>query len=89
FRTRDLSPVEYLEALTARIEDRDDDLGALTEVLPEATASARDAERFYTKTREDELDEILAMRPLAGLPVIAKEKHALAGHTLTQGLLHN
>ncbi|RAE29792.1 amidase, partial [Burkholderia multivorans] len=29
------------------------------------------------------------MRPLAGLPVIAKEKHALAGHTLTQGLLPN
>ena len=42
FRTRELSPVEYLEALTARIEDRDDDLGALTEVVPEATASARE-----------------------------------------------
>lgn len=88
FRTKELSPVEYLTALTERIEAKDPDIGAVTEILPEATASARDAERFYLRTRADDLDDILAMRPLVGLPVIAKEKHAIVGHTLTQGLLH-
>ncbi|MCM1013020.1 MULTISPECIES: amidase [unclassified Brevibacterium] len=87
FRTKDLSPVDYLEALIARIEEKDPDIGAVTEIVEEAAASARDAERFYVRTRPEELDEVLAMRPLAGLPVIAKEKHALAGHTISQGLV--
>ncbi len=68
FRTKELSPVDYLEALTARIEAKDPDIGAVTEILPEAIASARDAERFYLRTRADELDDILAMSRSSACP---------------------
>src|SRR5699024_4361237 len=65
FRTKELSPVEYLEALIGRITAEDERINAVTEVAEEAVT-----------------------RPLLGLPVIAKEKHAIAGRSLTQGLIH-
>lgn len=89
FRTKELSPVEYLDALTARIDEKDGGIGAVTERLEEAAASAREAEQIYATTRADELAEVLAMRPLTGLPVIAKEKHAIAGRSLSQGLIRD
>lgn len=88
FRTKELSPVDYLSAVIGRITSEDERINAVTEVVEEAVTSAKDAERFYAKATADELAEAAATRPLLGLPVIAKEKHALAGRTLTQGLIH-
>src|SRR5699024_9051040 len=66
FRTKELSPVEYLEALIGRITAEDERINAAAADLAEAAVT----------------------RPLLGLPVIAKEKHAIAGRSLTQGLIH-
>lgn len=88
FRTRELSPVEYLDVLIARMADQDERINAVTEYVAQALASAREAEKIYATTNPDNLAEVLAARPLLGLPVLAKEKHALAGHTLSQGLIH-
>src|SRR5699024_6548280 len=88
FRTKELSPVEYLEALIGRITAEDERINAVTEVVEEAVTSAREAERFYANAAADDLAEAAVTRPLLGLPVIAKEKHAIAGRSLTQGLIH-
>ncbi|WP_181273935.1 amidase [Brevibacterium oceani] len=88
FRAKELSPVDYLEAHIGRITHLDDQVNAVTEVVEEAVTSAKDAEKFYANATDDDLAEAAATRPLLGLPVIAKEKHAIAGRGLTQGLLH-
>ncbi len=88
FRTKELSPVDYLDALTARIADREPDINAVTEIVEEARAQAVAAEKVYMTEPAQTLAEVLAARPLLGLPVLAKEKHALAGHTLSQGMVH-
>ena len=88
FRSKELSPVEYLSAQIGRISTEDGRINAVTEVVEEAVTSAREAETFYANATADELAEAAADRPLLGLPVIAKEKHALVGRGLTQGLLH-
>ena len=88
FRTKELSPVEYLEALIGRITAEDERINAVTEVVEEAVTSAREAERFYASAAVDDFAEAAVTRPLLGLPVIAKEKHAIAGRSLTQGLIH-
>src|SRR5699024_8489740 len=78
FRTKELSPVEYLEALIGRITAEDERINAVTEVVEEAVTSAGEAERFYASAAVDDLAEAAVTRPLLGLPVIAKEKHAIA-----------
>ncbi|GAA1855914.1 amidase [Brevibacterium marinum] len=88
FRTKELSPVEFLSAQIGRITTEDERINAVTEVLEEAVTSAKEAEKFYANAEPDDLAEAAATRPLLGLPVIAKEKHAIAGRTLTQGLVH-
>ncbi|WP_166828263.1 amidase [Brevibacterium limosum] len=88
FRSKELSPVDYLTSLLGRITSEDERINAVTEVIEEAVTSAREAEDFYANATSDDLAEAAATRPLLGLPVIAKEKHALAGRGLTQGLLH-
>ncbi|GAA1947580.1 amidase [Brevibacterium antiquum] len=88
FRSKELSPVEYLSAQIGRITTEDDRINAVTEVVEEAVTSAKEAESFYANASSDDLAEAVAARPLLGLPVIAKEKHAIAGRTLTQGLIH-
>ncbi|MGO2029098.1 MAG: amidase [Brevibacterium aurantiacum] len=88
FRSKDLSPVEYLTSQIGRITSEDERINAVTEVVEEAVTSAREAEGFYAHASNDELTEAAAARPLLGLPVIAKEKHAIAGRTLSQGLIH-
>ena len=88
FRSKELSPVDYLTSLIGRITAEDERINAVTEVVEEAVTSAREAESFYVNATDDDLAEAAAARPLLGLPVIAKEKHALAGRGLTQGLLH-
>ena len=88
FRSKELSPVDYLSALIGRITTEDERINAVTEVVEEAVTSAREAERFYANAKPDDLAEAADSRPLLGLPVIAKEKHAIAGRTLSQGLIH-
>lgn len=88
FRSQELSPVDYLSAVIGRITAEDERINAVTEVLEEAVTSAREAEQFYFRATPDNLAEAAVSRPLLGLPVIAKEKHAIAGRTLTQGLVH-
>ncbi|MEV7135017.1 amidase [Arthrobacter sp. NPDC093128] len=80
FRTRELSPVEVMEAVIARAEAVNGEVNALTETLfEEALPAARQAAAKYARGRD--------LTPLLGLPVAAKEKHGLKGRTLSQGLV--
>jgi aspartyl-tRNA(Asn)/glutamyl-tRNA(Gln) amidotransferase subunit A len=80
FRTRELSPVELMEAVIARTEAVNGEINALTETLfDEALPAARLAAAKYARGRD--------ISPLLGLPVAAKEKHGLKGRTLSQGLV--
>ncbi|WP_289020159.1 amidase [uncultured Ornithinimicrobium sp.] len=80
FHRRELSPVEVLRAQVARTEQVDGVVNAFTETLfEEALAGAREAEARY-RAGDD-------IPPLLGLTVATKEKHALAGRTLSQGLV--
>lgn len=80
FRTRELSPVELMEAVIARTEAVNGEINALTETLfEEALPAARQAAAKYARGRD--------LTPLLGLPVAAKEKHGLKGRTLSQGLV--
>ena len=80
FQSRALSPVELLEAVLQRIDAVNPRINALTEQLAdEARESALSAERQYRAGG--------ALAPLLGLPVAAKEKHSLAGHVLSNGLV--
>lgn len=78
FRSRELSPVELMEALITRIEDVDDAVNALSERLFDtALASAREAADRYARGR--------GITPLLGLPVAAKEKHGIAATPCRRG----
>lgn len=80
FRTRELSPVELMDAVIARTEAVNGEINALTETLfDEARLAARQAAAKYARGRD--------LTPLLGLPVAAKEKHGLKGKTLSQGLV--
>ena len=80
FRTRELSPVELMDAVIARTEAVNGEVNALTETLfDEARAAAREAASKYARGRD--------LTPLLGLPVATKEKHGLKGRTLSQGLV--
>lgn len=80
FRTRELSPVELMDAVIARTEAVNGEINALTETLfEEARLAARQAATKYARGRD--------LTPLLGLPVAAKEKHGLKGRTLSQGLV--
>ncbi|WP_241896996.1 hypothetical protein [Brevibacterium epidermidis] len=57
FRSKELSPVDYLEALIGRITAEDERINAVTEVVEEAVTSAREAETFYTNATDDDLAE--------------------------------
>ncbi|MEB8340268.1 amidase [Streptomyces endophyticus] len=82
FEKRELSPVELLEAVATRAERAEGAVNAFTEQLrDEARAQAREAEaRFLGKGGG-------APRPLEGIPVATKEKHAIEGRSLTEGSL--
>ncbi|MEC5180377.1 amidase [Arthrobacter sp. CG_A4] len=80
FRSRELSPVELMNAVIARTGDVNGGINALTETLfEEAMPAARQAAASYARGRD--------LTPLLGLPVAAKEKHGLKGRTLSQGLV--
>lgn len=81
FRARELSPVELLQAIIDRTQKFEPHINAFTEeMFDEALAGARDAESRYRGQGPDP-------RPLEGIPVAAKEKHSIAGKSLTEGSL--
>lgn len=80
FRSRELSPAELLRAQIERTAQVNGAVNALTETLfDEALVQARQAEARYGAGGD--------LPPLLGLPVATKEKHAIAGRTLSQGLM--
>ena len=81
FRARDLSPVEYMEAVVARAEAAEPSVGALADTyFPQAIKAARGAEeRYMGRGRRP--------RALEGLPVAIKDEMAVAGQRNTQGSL--
>lgn len=82
FARRALSPVELMRAVVDRAEKVEPRINAFTERLfDEALEQARHAEARYLGK------DGLAPRPLEGIPVAAKEKHAILGRTLTEGSL--
>ncbi|MEB8340271.1 amidase [Streptomyces endophyticus] len=82
FEKREVSPVELLEAVIDRAERVEPTLNAFSHRrYDEARAQARESEaRFLGKGGG-------APRPLEGIPVATKEKHALAGEEMTEGSL--
>lgn len=80
YRSRDLSPVEHLESLIARVESRDGQINAVMERLYDtAETASREAERRYARDAGEPLP------PLLGLPVLAKEIHSMVGLGATRG----
>ena len=83
----DFTPSEVMASTLARIRDVNGDratgINAFTEVLDdEATSQAASAtERLHAARRRGD-----QLPLLFGIPVATKEKHALAGRTLEQGL---
>ncbi|MER7700188.1 amidase family protein [Streptomyces sp. NPDC096095] len=78
FARRALSPVELMRAVVERAEKVEPRVNAFTERLfDEALEQARHAEARYLGRGGP------APRPLEGIPVAAKEKHAILGRTLT------
>ncbi|MEV0856396.1 amidase [Nocardia fluminea] len=84
FTTRELSPVELMRAVIERAEKVEPTVNAFTERLfDEAMEQAALAESRYLGKGG------LTPRPLEGLPIAAKEKHSIAGRSLTEGSLVN
>ncbi|MQA02003.1 MAG: amidase [Streptosporangiales bacterium] len=83
FREHELSPVELMRALIAHTEQVEPVVNAFTERLfDQALREAARAEQRF-------LGNGPAPRPLEGIPVATKEKHAIAGRSLTEGSLAN
>ena len=55
FRSKDLSPIDYLTSFIGRITAEDERINAVTEVVEEAVTSAREAEDFYANATDDDL----------------------------------
>jgi aspartyl-tRNA(Asn)/glutamyl-tRNA(Gln) amidotransferase subunit A len=81
FRTRDLSPVELMQATIERIEAVDPEVNALpVRFFEKALEGARGAEARYAGRGE-------RPRPLEGLPVAVKDEVEVAGQPCTEGSL--
>jgi len=81
FRSRDLSPVELMQAVIARAEQTEPQVNCLSERLfDEGLAAARTAEARYLGKGD-------APRPLEGIPVAAKDEHPIAGRLCSEGSL--
>jgi len=79
FRSREVSPVEHLDAAIARVEALDTHYNAVIDRrYDEARAEARASAHRYVR------GEAL---PLDGLPVAAKEEHPMVGRSWSQGSL--
>ncbi len=81
FRARELSPVELMRAVIARVEAVDGTVNALCHrFFDAALEQAQDAEARYMGRGEPP-------RPLEGIPTAVKEEEAVAGQPWTQGSL--
>ena len=81
FRTRELSPVELLEAVIARAEEVEPTVNALCHTFyDDARVQARAAEARYAGKGDPP-------RALEGIPLAIKEEEAIAGQPWTQGSL--
>lgn len=102
YRGGALRPSTVVDTLLQRVDRLEPQLNAVTEVLADsARARAAEADRCYAQADGGQADHVeadhvdaeaaktsrLASQPLLGVPVILKEKHALAGHALTQGVI--
>lgn len=87
FRGGELSPLELFDALVARIErfDKSADVGqpvnSVFELLPEERAKAVAATAVYARADVDD-----SLPALLGVPVLAKEKHGIAGCSQSSGV---
>jgi Asp-tRNA(Asn)/Glu-tRNA(Gln) amidotransferase A subunit family amidase len=80
FRTKELSPVELMEAVIARAEVVEPIVNAFTVTsFEKALAQAREAADLYAADKD--------VRPLEGLPVALKDEVAIEGHNWSQGSL--
>ena len=88
FRDKTLSPSELIAALQQRVStiDKagDKPINAITELLDDAMTAAKAADDYYVAANFDPLGT--GADALAGLPVVTKEKHFLAGRTVSEGL---
>jgi aspartyl-tRNA(Asn)/glutamyl-tRNA(Gln) amidotransferase subunit A len=81
FGRRELSPVEYLEALIRRADEVEPQINAFGDTyFDEALAAARQAEAVYSSRSA-------SPRPLEGLPVAVKDEAEMAGKRTTNGSL--
>lgn len=81
FRSRQLSPVELMDAVIARAEEVEPQINAFAEQMFEtALAQARQAEARYMGRGD-------APRPLEGIPVAVKEVQPIAGRRWAEGSL--
>jgi aspartyl-tRNA(Asn)/glutamyl-tRNA(Gln) amidotransferase subunit A len=81
FEARELSPVELMRAVIEQAERTEPVVNAFTErIFEEALQQAQQAQERYANGTQ---------RPLEGIPVATKEKHAIAGRSLTEGSLIN
>jgi Asp-tRNA(Asn)/Glu-tRNA(Gln) amidotransferase A subunit family amidase len=81
FRSRDLSPVELMEAVIARAEQIEPDVNAFCfTYYDRALEQAKAAERIYATDPD-------AARPLEGLPVALKDEVEIAGEPATMASL--
>lgn len=89
FQARELSPVELMEAVIERTAATNPSINALTETMfDDALEAARRAEAQYLREPTQRGGTgALPGTTLLGLPVATKEKHAIAGRSLSQGLL--
>ncbi len=79
FASKELSPVELMEAVIRRAEAVEPVINAFAETFyDEALVAAREAEARYAGRGEEP-------RPLEGLPVAVKEQAEIAGHHHTLG----
>ena len=81
FRTRDLSPLELMQAIISRSEQIEPDINAFADrYFEEALVQAKQAEKQYTTSEREP-------GPLAGLPLAVKDDTAIAGKRSASGSL--
>lgn len=88
FRDKSLAPTELLASIRQRIDTFDsagpEPINAITETLDSALDAARAADQYYATGQAEPIGA--GARSLMGLPVVTKEKHFIAGHTISEGL---
>ncbi|HCT13303.1 MAG TPA: amidase, partial [Corynebacterium nuruki] len=73
-------PSDVITESVARIAETEPTVNAVTEVLDDALAAAREADDLWAS------GTVPASRPLTGVPVVVKEKHGIAGRPVDQAV---